>query len=486
MRIVTAIFLAATLAACARSRSGPPAPWLSTCDIDGVRATAYCGTYEVWEDREGQPRQGSTADRKIGLRVVVLPASDTRRHDDPLFFLAGGPGDSVVNAAPFLARAFADLRRTRDVVLVDQRGTGGSHPLRCELYPGSGVRRFTGSFMPPDAIAACRDRLSAVANLALYTTSMAVDDFAEVLDALGYAQANLFGASYGTRAAQELLRRHPRLVRTLILQGVSPTDHHIPVTFARDADAALDGVLRECESDDACRAAFPAARLEAAAAVDRLKRGPVNVAVRDDDGRNVTVAFSRDLLGELLRWLMYTPIGARRIPALIHDAAAGDFSQLAALAIRRRREIMAPTGIGLYLSVTCAEDLPGIDEAEAARLAEGTVLGDYRYRAQRAACDRWVSGSVPPDFHRPVVSETPALILSGALDPVTPAASGARVAAHLKNSVHVVVPFGAHAFEGLEGQDCLQRLRREFVERGTGAGLDTSCVSSIRPPPFAQ
>lgn len=475
-----AIFAAAVLSACARGTTGAAAPWLSPCEIDGVRAAASCGSYDVWEDREAK------TGRRIGLRVVVIPASEKRQHDDPLFFLAGGPGDSVVNGAAFLARAFGDLRRTRDVVLVDQRGTGGSHPLTCDLYPGAGVRRFTGSFMPPDAVAVCRDRLSASANLALYTTSIAVDDFAEVLDALGYDRANLVGASYGTLAAQIFLRRHPQLVRALILQGVSPPDHHIPLPFARDADAALDGVLRECENEEGCRAAFPAARVETASVVDRLKRGPVDVAVRDDDGRTVTVPFSRDLLGELLRWLMYSPIGARRIPALIHEAAAGDFSQVAALAIRRRRETMTPNSIGLYLSVTCAEDLPGIDEGEAARLAEGTVLGEYRYRSQRAACDRWVAGPVPPGFHQPVVSDTPALILSGALDPVTPPQYGARVAAHLTNSLHVVVPFGAHGFDGLDGQDCLRRLRREFVERGTAAGLETSCVSSIGPPPFAR
>jgi pimeloyl-ACP methyl ester carboxylesterase len=418
--------------------------------------------------------------------VVVLPAT-ARPAPDPIVFFAGGPGDSAVGNAGYVAATLAPVRTSRDIILIDQRGTGGSHQLTCNLYGGSGVGRFTGAFMPVEAVEACRARLSGDANLGLYTTTIAVDDVVEVLDALGYERVNLVGASYGTRMAQVFLRRHPRRVRTVILQGVSPLADRIPMTFPRDAQAALDGLLGECERTPECHDAFPKARAEATAVFARVARGPIDVAVRDrESGETVNVALPRDMVGEIVRWLLYSPVMARRIPYLFHRAAVGDWTPLAEAAISRRRETMTPGSIGLYLSVTCAEDLPELDPAEASRRAAGTFLGDYRFREQRAACDRWVTGAVPKDFHEPVVSDAPVLLLSGSLDPVTPPGAGADVAARLKNSLHIVVPSGAHGLGGMRGEDCLRRVQADFIERASAAALDTSCVANVRPPPFVR
>jgi pimeloyl-ACP methyl ester carboxylesterase len=473
------VALLLALAACARPESSTRPGWLKPCTLDRVDGDARCGTFEVIEDRAA--RQG----RRIGLRVAVLPAT-ARTAPDPVIFFAGGPGDSAVGNAGYIAATLGGVRRSRDIVLIDQRGTGGSHQLTCDLYRGSGVGRFTGAFMPLDAVDACRAQLSGTANLGMYTTTIAVDDAAEVLSALGYGRVNLVGGSYGTRMAQVFLRRHPERVRTVILNGVTPLADRIPLTFARDAQAALDGLLAECERTADCRAAFPNARAEAAAVFERAKRGPIEVGVYNrESGGTVTISLAGEMVGEVTRWLLYSPVAARRIPSLFHRAASGDWTPLAEAAIARRRDTMAPGSIGLYLSVTCAEDLPGIDPAAASRGAAGTFLGDYRYREQRAACERWVSGAVPDGFHEPVVSDAPVLLLSGALDPVTPPAAGAAVAAHLKNSLHVVVPSGAHGFAGMQGEDCLRRFQADFIEKGAVTGLSISCLAEVHPPPFA-
>jgi pimeloyl-ACP methyl ester carboxylesterase len=469
-----------TLAACARPESSTRPGWLKPCALDQIKGDARCGTYEVFEDRAA--RQG----RRIGLRVVVLPAT-ARPAPDPIVFFAGGPGDSAVGNAGYVAATLGGARRSRDIILIDQRGTGGSHQLTCNLYPGTGVARFTRAFMPPEAVETCRTGLSTQANLGLYTTTIAVDDVAEVIEALGYDRVNLAGASYGTRMAQVFLRRHPRRVRTAILLGVSPLADRIPITFPRDAQTALDGLLAECERTPECRSAFPQLRAEAVAVFERAKRGAIDVTVRDrESGETVNVSLPGDMVGEVVRWMLYSPVSARRIPDLIHRAASGDWRPLAEAAIARRRDTMTPGGIGLYLSVTCAEDLPGIDPAEASHEAAGTFLGDYRFREQRAACGRWAAGGVPDDFHEPVVSDAPVLLLSGALDPVTPADAGADVAARLKNSLHIVVPAGAHGFGGMAGEECLRRVQADFIERGSVAGLETSCVANIRPPGFVR
>jgi pimeloyl-ACP methyl ester carboxylesterase len=472
------------IGACVNTTSAPHPSgrpqWLAPCELNRVAGGALCGGFEVFEDRDR--RQG----RRIRLRVAVLPATGPTE-PDPLVFFAGGPGDSAVGAASYVSGTFAALRRSRDIVLIDQRGTGGSHPLTCNLYPGSGAARLTGAFLPLEVVEACRARLSGEANLGLYTTTIAVDDAAELLSALGYDRVNLVGGSYGTRMAQVFLRRHPRRVRTVILNGVSPLADRIPLTFPRDAQTALDGLLAECEHTPECRSAFPNARAEAAAVFERTRRGPIDAAVQDrESGATVNVSLPGEMVGEVVRWLLYSPVAARRIPDLFHRAASGDWAPLAEAAIERRRQTMTPGSIGLYLSVTCAEDLPGIDPEEASRGAHGTFLGDYRYREQRAACGRWVAGAVPDGFHEPVASDAPVLLLSGALDPVTPPDAGAQVAARLKNSLHVVVPAGAHGFGGLRGEDCLRRLQADFIERGAVAGLDTSCVADVRPPTFVH
>ncbi|HEX2442845.1 MAG TPA: alpha/beta fold hydrolase [Vicinamibacterales bacterium] len=475
MRWALLLLLLLLTAACTRSETASRPPWLSACELAGVHRTALCGRFDVYEDR----RAG--AGRRIGLNVAVIPAT-SRAEPDPIVFFAGGPGDDAVDAGPFVVGMLGDPR-SRDIVLIDQRGTGGSGVLTCPLYSGTGIARFTGAFMPLDAVRECRDRLSRTADLRHYTSSIAVDDVAEVLTALGYDRVNLFGGSYGTRMAQVFLRQHPKRVRSVILQGVTTMRDRIPIGFARSAQRAFDRLLAECEATPDCRAVFPRLRSDAATVFDRARRGSIDVVVTDPStDADASVAMPGDMVGEVVRWMMYSPRAARRVPALLHRAATGDWRPLAEAAIRERRAIMAPNSMGLYLSVTCAEDLPGSDADAAKRLAEGTYLGDYRYREQRAACEEWVAGAVPQDFHTDVVSDVPALLVSGALDPVTPPESGEAVAARLENSLHLVVPFGAHGTGGLQDNGCLARLLREFVERGTVAGLDTACVAQIRPP----
>jgi pimeloyl-ACP methyl ester carboxylesterase len=475
-----ALLIVFLTAACARPETAASRPdWLRDCELEGVHRTARCGRFDVYEDR------GARSGRRIGLNVAVIPAAG-RAEPDPIVFFAGGPGDDAVDSGSFVIGMLGDPR-SRDVVLIDQRGTGGSGALSCPLYRGTGVARLTGAFMPLDAVRQCRDRLARTADLRQYTSSIAADDVAEVLTALGYDRVNLFGGSYGTRMAQAFLRRHPKRVRSVILLGVTSMRERIPVGFARSAQRAFDRLLAECEATPDCRARFPRLRSDAATVFDRARRGPIDVVVTDPStNADATVAMHADMVGEVVRWMMYSPRGARRVPAPLSRAAAGDWRPLAEEAIRRRRSMMTPGSIGLYLSVTCAEDLPGSDAEAAKRLADGTYLGDYRYREQRSACDQWIAGAVPEDFHTDVVSDVPALLVSGALDPVTPPESAEVVAARLKNSLHVVVPFGAHGTDGLQDNGCLARMLREFLERGTVAGLDTTCVARIRPPAFER
>ncbi len=464
----------------ARVASASPALTLSPCDIPGVEGGGRCGSLSVWENR------AAGSGRRIELNVVVLPATRGPAAPDALTFLEGGPGEAAASDASSLADELARIRERHDILLVDQRGTGKSNSLACEIFgPKSDLGNFLREFIPADAARRCRMRLEPSADLALYTTSIAADDLDDVRAALGYESLDLFGVSYGTRAALVYLRRHPDRVRCVILHGVSPVDQSMPLHFARDTQRALEGVLDECRGEETCRKAFPDGRQDLARLIERLARTPAGVEIlHPDTAASTTVRLSRDVAAETLRYLAYSTAGAQWIPAFVHAGAAGDLRPLAEMALFFRRNIVDSGSIGLYLSVTCAEDLPWVDLRQASREASGTALGDYRAREQSAACALWRRGAIPADYRSPVSSDKPVLIFSGALDPVTPPANGDQVARTLPHSRHLVVPDGGHSFQGLEDRDCISNLRSEFVERGTADGLDARCVAALHRPAF--
>jgi pimeloyl-ACP methyl ester carboxylesterase len=472
--IVAALTL--TLHTASAVRHSPSKPLvLKDCEIRGVQTGAKCGTLEVYENR------ATKKGRRINLNILVLPATGDKREPDPVAYFAGGPGSAATEDAPGIARAFAKIREHRDLLFVDQRGTGGSHPLNCEFYNSADLQSYLGYFFPLEEVRKCRAQLEPNADLKLYTTTIAMDDMDEVRAALGYERINLFGASYGTRAALTYLKRYPQRVRTAILQGVSPTNHHMPLDFAVQTERAIQGVLAECVADELCNKAFPNLKDEAKSVLAQLVNGPVEVEVqRLNSSDRVKVKLSRDLAAEAIRYMLYHPGSANRVPLAVHLAAHGNFVPLAQAAIRYRINLVGTGSNGMYLSITCAEDLPWIKPGEGERLATNTFLGDYRLRQQREACALWPRADIERDYAEPVRSDVPSLILTGEWDPVTPPSNGDAVSKTLSNSLHVVVNDGAHGLGGLEGGDCIDRITTEFVERGTTKGLDTACVKSIR------
>ena len=441
---------------------------------------AKCGTLEVFENR------GTRTGRKIGIKVLVVPATG-QRLPDPLFYFAGGPGSSAIEDAQGIVNQLATINQQHDLVFVDQRGTGGSNPLNCSLFDPEHPQSYFGYFFPLDQVKICRQDLSSKADLTLYTTSIAMDDLDDVRAALGYDRINTLGISYGTRAALVYLKQHEQNVRTTILHGVVPTNDYIPRDFAQRNERALQGILAECAADSPCRNAFPNLREDKETALKRLLERPVEVELpsTDSTGANnydvvVKIQLSRDLAAEAIRYMLYSPTSAARVPFVLHQAGKGNFGPIADAALRYRQEIVATGSNGMYLSVTCAEDLPWIKDGEGERLAENTFLGDYRLKQQREACALWPRAEISEDFAKPVRSTVPVLILTGEWDPVTPPSNGDAVSQYLPNSLHVVVPHGAHSFGGLDGLKCIDNLRNRFIADANVKNLDTSCLSSIK------
>lgn len=399
-----------------------------------------------------------------------------------MFVLVGGPGQGAVGTAADYARLLAPLRRHRDLVFVDQRGTGGSNPLPCDVY-GDSLAGQLGDFMPPAIVSRCRDALAPHASLSLYSTPLAMDDLDDVRAALGYDQIDIESASYGTRAALVYLRAHGSHVRSVVLRSVSPTFVKQPVHFAEDAQAALDSAFAACERDSDCHVSFPNFRQEFATVLRRLDERPARV--RGDSAPGVkrpAAILARGPFAEKIRLILYAPEVTRYLPYVIHRAAAGDFGPFVDVASEMTAAIANQVAVGMYLTVTCAEDVAQITPADIAAIPHGTFLGDYRVRQQQAACGLWPRAVLPAGYAAPVQSSVPALIISSAIDPVTPPRWGDAVHATLSHSRHVVLRDAGHA----PSDSCVQQMVVRFIESADVGNVDASCAQTLKRPPFAH
>lgn len=450
----------------------PPQSSAAAACADITLAGVRCTTVSVPENRT------TGKGRMIALRVVVVPARAKDPAADPVFFLAGGPGQAATDFLrdPGITRDPLGLRR--DLVFLDQRGTGSSNPLLCDFYPATDYAegRFA-DFMPLDRVRECRATLETNADLAQYTTAASGADLDDVRKALGYERINLSGTSYGTRLAMEYVRTHPGAVRTVILNGPVPPSVRMPEGFGRAAQQALDGLLEECAATPACATAFPRIRNEAREVFARLARGPIETTLA---GQETAVTMTRDNVAESIRYMTYTSRHSSRLPLMLHRAYAGDFTGLANFLRQYRRD---GTFDALYLSITCTEDVPFISK-DAAADDQDTYLGSYRIRQQQAACAEWPRGAVPAWHGQPVRASAPVLITTGLLDPATPPAGGDLIAKTLAMRLHLKVPSGAHGLFGLRGLDCIAAIEREFVERADVSAVDAECVKAITRPGF--
>jgi pimeloyl-ACP methyl ester carboxylesterase len=434
---------------------------------------ARCGVLEVAEN------PAVPSGRAIGLHVAVVPALNRRSRAAPLFLLAGGPGQAASDLYVSYAGAFARINRNHDIVLLDQRGTGQSEPLVCD-YPEDW--RAAPDELPAirAATRACLARYGE--RVRYYTSSVAALDLEQVRQALGYAQIDLYGASYGTRMAELYVRRHGEAVQALVLDGVTDPEQAIGPDTPLDGERALDLILARCLGARDCAAAYPDLRGEFDAL--RARFGPATTSLTLPDpatGEPLELDFNRDVLASALRLLSYNATQASLLPTLIHEAAAGRPSALAAQTVMMAREIRGQLASGMQNSVVCSEDVPFFPAAiDRARL-EATYQGTEQLDALEAICELWPKGPVDPQLHAPLRSDVPSLLLSGEADPVTPPANAERLARGLAHHRLLVLPGEGH---GQLATGCMPRLLAVFLDARDPAALDAACLDAHRPAPF--
>jgi len=456
----------------------PPAPGrslagkLKPCHVPEVDEEVLCGRYEVYEDRAA--RTG----RKLGLNVVVLPAAGPDVAADPLVFLAGGGVAPATRYASFLWKGFPVLRRQRDILLVDQRGTGGSNPLECELSTEATNAEYRDEARFLAAVRRCRRELEQRADLRYYTTPIAMDDLDEVRGWLGYPRLDIFGASYGTTAAMVYLRQHPDRVRTVALQGVVPLDVPMWLDYPRSAQQALDQVFAACARQPGCHHAFPELEHEFSSLLQRLTEKPVKVKLSPlETGPAVEVTIDGEVLRVFVARVLYSASRIHDLPLLVHLAHQGDYRPLAGR-VAPREDGSIPKGV--YLSIVCNENMR-FDPAALPAAAAGTFMGGFRLGREVSACREWPRGWLPPGFWMPVRSNVPALVMTGALDDVTPPRYGERVAQTLANARQLVLPNRGHN----DADPCTCGMIEAFIIKGRLEGLDTSCLAKTEGLSFA-
>lgn len=447
-----------------------PSLRIEECSLFDGTLRGRCGSYRVYEDR--QMRTG----RQIDLNLVIVPAESAAPHPDPVLILAGGPGQAATDLLP-MVELLAAVNRDRDMIFVDQRGTGASNPLGCPNL-GEGMIEYGPS---GDAFwEACLSALQEHADLRHYTTPAAVDDFDEVRAALGYERVNLIGGSYGTRVAQVYLDRHPEHVRSAVLWAVAPIGYDIPIAGGLAVQHALEQLLDDCRSDAACGAAFPRLDTQLDSLIAALEAEPLEIGLPGGGGET-RVTMSRDLFVQTLLALLFDASHMRMLPALLDRAADGDWNVLASIAAQViEGEKEDPDA--LYLSVLCNEDMPGMRQE---RLAEfrGSFGAVLRESAEGLIhrCTRWPVTEAPFTLRAPADSSAPVLLLSGAADPATPPDGGEQALRYLANARHIEVPASSH---GPIFPSCVRDLVADFIALPEPDWLDASCADEIRWAPF--
>ncbi|HKJ17565.1 MAG TPA: alpha/beta hydrolase [Xanthomonadales bacterium] len=446
-------------------------PCVLTLPGTPISGPAECGELMVAEnpaDPEG---------RQISLNIARVPASGRNAEPDPVFLFAGGPGQAATEAWLIVAGAFRKVNENRDIILIDQRGTGKSNPLKCpeiELEEAlstdwEAIEEFT------------RECLQGVdGDPRFYTTTIGMQDYDIVREALGYQEINLWGASYGTRAAQVYMRMFPDRVRTAVLDSVVPQELPLGIDHAIMLDKAVFRVLENCDNDQDCDSQFPNTSQKLRNLVARLESTPVETTIdHPSTGEPLTLTFDRDALAGSLRFLMYSPSSQALLPLLITEAADdNDFGRLASQMIISTSGISDMIAMGMEMSVTCAEDFPFFPHDDS---SAGLLMGNTMVEATRSKCGVWPQGDVPDGFHDPVESDKPVLLLSGELDPVTPPEYADQVAKHLPNSLHVVAPGQGHS---VTGQGCLADIVADFISSANLDGLETECINQLSTTPY--
>ena len=449
----------------------------SACELkrehSAATTKAWCSPFQVPENRAD--KEG----RKLDLKLALIPSIQAA-DDDFIVYLAGGPGQSAVDTWPQMADSLGPARKHRHVLLLDQRGTGASNSLKCTSDDQADEDSLPFDLERTAASTrSCLDEVSKIADPRFYTTTDAVEDLEALRLALGAPKFDLVGVSYGTRVAQQYLKRHPEGVRSIVLDSVAPNELVLGGEFARNLDDALKAQFANCAKQSECAKAFPDPYAALFALREKLTETPREVSYADPVSfERKTETLNGETMVGLVRMFAYAPETAALLPHTIQQSLAGNDTPLLGQISILAQGIEALVGSGMQLSVICAEDADRLQPSDA---DADSLLGDRLTTVLKAQCEIWPHGQRPADFNEPVRGDTPILVLEGEFDPVTPPRYGEQVTQHLDNAKLIVAKGQGH---NVIGRGCLPKLVSEFMDTLAPMTLDVACVDELGATPF--
>lgn len=446
---------------------------LEYCHIPHYPQEVLCGSFPVFEDRV------AAKGRKIDIEFAVIPSVTEAKEADPLVFFAGGPGQGARDMGRFVSVAFKEIHENRDVVLIDQRGMGSSHPLSCERPDDNALSLSDQEIakLMRDILTQCLKDLDA--DVTKYTQDLANQDIHDILQALGYNQVNLYGVSWGTRSALLYVNQFPTQVRTVIMDGVAPLVNKVPLYANEDAERAILALFKDCEADDNCRSTFPSLKQDFYQVLTSFGENGYEVTMNDaNTGKPITFTMTRNAFVNAVRNILYVPDFSRLIPIIIQQAKVKDFRALSGLIAAFGDGGMA---LGAQMSVLCSEDFARISDDEIAGETNKGFVGDAFINFFRNGCSVWPKAPLPEIYKQNLSSNVPTLILSGAIDPVTPERWGEKMKELMTNSKHLIAANTGH---NVGPKGCAPDLMNQLVTQGNLDNIDGSCLDSLTRPTF--
>lgn len=416
----------------------------------------------------------------ITLSVAVVPALSLEPAGDPLVPVAGGPGQSTIEFYAGWASAFERVRQHRDIVLLDQRGTGDSAPMVCDIDDDV----VDGKYSEQETLQVTEQCLQLLPHdPRFFTTSVAVQDLEALRTALGYSAFNMYGISYGTRVAQHYARRYPEATRTVILDGVVPPQLPLGPDIATQSQIAVDNVFARCSEDAACSARFDDVAGDFEVLRGALAESPVAVEYQHPEtGERQVTDFTADHMAGAVRLLLYNPRTVALLPLVISEAANGNFIPLAAQFDMVVSSLAEALNIGMHNAVLCTEDAPFIDwDGLDTEAINKSYIGPLQLDSIHTMCSVWPKGVLDDNLRTPLATDLPVLLLSGTADPITPPHFAEMAATGLSNSWHII---GEDQGHGLAAVGCMPRVIGEFVESATLADGAADCMDDAFVMPF--
>jgi pimeloyl-ACP methyl ester carboxylesterase len=433
----------------------------------GAKIKAECGQLSVPENRDNPSRM-------IDLNIAVIRTKSTKKLNDPVIMLAGGPGQAAVETYPSASAAFRGLLKDRDVVLVDQRGTGGSNILKCEFDEAAQLAMLADKALIPVELKKCVDNLDADTHY--YTTTESIKDLEEVRKAMAIEKWNLVGISYGTRKALTYMKLFPESIRSVVLDGVMPQQEAMPQSHEINLVNALRLQFEQCKKQPACHEAFGDVEQQMWQLLSEIDEKKPKIRLQNfSTGEFEEVTLTKETMALAIRLFSYSANTMNLLPLMIAKANHGQPEVIASQA-NMISSLLSESISNVEMSIICAEDLPFYDNYT---LNSNNLFGDFIAQTI-SGCDSWPHVTVDASFKDPVVSDLPVLLLSGELDPVTPPSFAELTMQTLSNSQHLIAKGQGHNVFPL---GCMPDIMTDFIQEPENE-LDIECMNDFDYTPF--